>query len=79
MDSLTKNTTFNKVFNIYQNFHSRNKENLVEITNFENMKILWEKFSVQEKIEIFCINNEKLLDFGLDNLIYLLCYLVFFK
>ena len=78
MDSLKNNTTFNKVFNGYKKFHSRNKENIFELQNFENMQ-LWKKFSMQEKTEIFCINNEKLLDFGLENLIYLLCYQVFFK
>jgi len=76
MSFLTNNTIFNDVFSLQEN---RNKEKTFQMQNFEDLKNFWKFLSAKEKEELFLIHNDKLIDFALENLLYLQCYQVFFK
>lgn len=78
MNILTNNSLFHEHFTLKETFESKNKENKFIIQNLQDLKPFWKILSLQEKEEIFIIQNELLFDYGIENLLYLQCYQVLF-
>ena len=72
-------TIFQEIFCLKENYESKNKENNFIIHNLDDLKPFWKSLSIVEKEQIFLIQNEKLIDYGIENMIYLHCYQVFNK
>lgn len=64
---------FQEIFLIIQ---CKNEEKNFDVKKFEGLKYFWENIESIEKDQIFLLKDEEIYDYGVENLIYLYCYLV---
>ena len=77
MNILANNTIFQEIFTLKVNFESKNKENNIIIQNLDDLNPFWKTLSLKEKEQVFLIQNNRIIDYGIENLIYLQCFQVF--